>query len=492
MHSLSPWSPLFLFAVLGAYYALQPGQRFRAQNSLLLVASYLFYGWFDWTYCLALATSTLANHAIARRMQGTRETSGDQRSQDTARRRWLTVSLVFNLGLLGYFKYLGFLVESASGVLGALGMEMTWSIEHLWLPLGISFFTFQNLGYTLDVYKGRIKPVEELHDFALFVAFFPQLIMGPIERAAQLMPQIQAPRTLSAESFRRAAWLIFLGLTKKFVIADQIGILVTPLFAPSESYLAGDVAIGALLFTLQIYADFAGYTDIVRGVGRLFGIELSRNFKAPYLARNIRDFWARWHITLSSWVNDYLFMALAVNPRWNRRLKTSGLLIVTMVVMGAWHGASWMFISWGIYHGVLLALYHQSRPFLNRRTQFGSTTVQRSFYIASMATTFSLVVFGELLFRPADFGQSMAMYAGLFTNPGISGSALVALFASFRLYGLILLLDILEERSGDDEAVLAWPWVLRRLLQLAMCYFLFDSFAQQGAVAGGNFHYFRF
>ncbi|MEE2885977.1 MAG: MBOAT family O-acyltransferase [Planctomycetota bacterium] len=482
MHSLSLWSPLFLVAVMGAYYALQPGRRYRGQNWLLLVASYIVYSWFDWTYCLALATSTLANFAIAKRIH---------HAEGQARRRWLTASLVFNLGVLCYFKYLGFLVDSATGLLASLGMEMSWSVTHLWLPLGISFFTFQNLGYTLDVYKGRIKPVEQWQDFALFVAFFPQLIMGPIERAAHLMPQIQAPRTPTVDSLQRGAWLVFLGLTKKILIADQIGILVAPLFEPSPEYLAGDVAIGALLFTLQIYADFAGYTDIVRGTGKMFGFELSRNFKVPYLARNIRDFWARWHITLSSWVNEYVFMSLAVNPRWNRRLRTSGLLIVTMVTMGAWHGAGWMFLSWGLYHGILLALYHRSRPYLNRRAQFETPTGQRAFHVASIILTFSLVTFGELLFRPSNIDQSMAMYRGLLTNYGLSATAFAALLVGVRAYGLIFLLDILEERTGDDEAILKWHWIVRRPLQLAMCYFLLESFAY-GESNIADFHYFRF
>ena len=483
MYFLSTWSPLFLLAVLGFYYALQPGGRFQAQNRLLLAASYIFYGWFDWTYCLILAVATIANFTFAHRIH---------QSEGGQRRRWLTASLVFNLGLLGYFKYLGFLTDSASDLLGSLGMEMTWSVEHLWLPLGISFFTFQNLGYTLDVHRGRCKPVKHLADFALFVAFFPQLIMGPIERASHLMPQILAPRLPTAESFRRGAWLVFLGATKKIVIADQIGAMVDPLFAQSDSYLSGDVAIGALLFTLQIYADFAGYTDIMRGLARMFGFELSRNFKAPYLAPNIRDFWVRWHITLSSWVNEYLFMSLAVNPKWNRRLQTSGLLIVTMLAMGAWHGASWMFITWGLYHGLLLALYHRSRPFLNRQGTFDSLIAKRAFYCASITLTFSLIVLGELLFRPSSMSQSLAMYHGLFTNPGVSLVALTALLSALPIYGLVFALDIIEERTGDDEAVLRWHWTLRRLLQLVMCYFLIDSLAQQGGFASVDFHYFRF
>jgi len=482
MHSLSPWSPLFLVAVVGVYYSIQPSGRFRAQNWLLLVTSYICYSWFDWTYCLALATSTLANFEIAKRIA---------RTDGPHRRRWLTASLAFNLGILGYFKYLGFLTESAASVFNALGMEMGWTVSNVWLPVGISFFTFQNLGYTLDVYKGRIKPVENLPDFALFVAFFPQLIMGPIERAAHLMPQIQSPRAPTTASFRSGAWLIFLGLTKKVLIADQLGVLTDPLFEPSSSYLAGDVLIAALLFTLQIYADFAGYTDIVRGIGKLFGFELSRNFNAPYLSSNIRDFWARWHMTLSSWVNEHVFMSMAVNPRWNRRLRTSGLLIVTMVVMGAWHGANWMFVCWGLYHGLLLALYHRLRPYLNHRTNFATPTGRRSFRFLSVLFTFTLVVLGELLFRPTNISQSMAMYNSLLTTYDLSPAAMAALFAGLRLYALIFLLDVLELRRGDDGIVQAWPWPLRRLLQFAMCYFFLDSFAQGGSNIS-DFHYFRF
>ena len=483
MHFVSPSYLLFLVAILGAYFVLQPGGRFRQQNYLLLLASYVFYAWLDWSYALVLVAATAVNFITAQRIH-----------RGEARRRWLRIGLAFNLGLLCYFKYRGFFFENAAQVLAGLGMDVSWSIEHLWLPLGISFFTFQNLGYLLDVYHRKIDPVDDLPGFALFVAFFPQLIMGPIERAKQLVPQIQRARTPTMASFRGGAWLILLGLTKKIVVADPIGRMVAPLFpthTADSTYLSGHVVAGALLFTLQIYVDFASYTDIARGSARMLGFELTRNFRSPYLANNLREFWARWHISLSAWINDYLYSWLAVNPRFNRVLRTSGLLLVTMLVMGVWHGANWVFVAWGVYHGLLLVAYHRSRPFLHRNTRFTTNIGRRVWLGLSIAATFGVVTFGEVLFRSASIGQAMAMYRDLFSNPGMNASALASLLQGLRLYALVLALDILDVRSGDDDAILKWPWPWRRLVQFGMCYLLIHSLADS-TTETADYHYFQF
>jgi D-alanyl-lipoteichoic acid acyltransferase DltB (MBOAT superfamily) len=483
MHFFSLPYALLMLLVLVGYYALQPSGRLRQQNLLLLAASYAFYGWFSWQYCIVLVLATFANFALAQRIQA---------AADGARRRWVVASLLVNLGVLCYFKYLGFFVDSARDLLGLFGMQLSWSTGQLWLPLGISFFTFQNLGYCLDVYNRKIRAVDDLSEFALFVAFFPQLVVGPIERAAHLMPQIRAPRTPSAESVRDGAWLAFRGVFKKVFVADQLALLCDPLFAPQASYLSGDIAVGAVLFTCQIYADFAGYTDIARGSARMLGFELVRNFRTPYLARNIQDFWSRWHISLTSWITDYLYFGLAVQSRVLRVLRNSGLIVLTMVVMGFWHGASWMFVLWGLYHGLLLAAYRKLKPLLHHPSAIRSPVGVAAIHLASILLTFCVVAIGELLFRPVDVSQSLAMFRDLFTNPGITGSTITALAASVWIYGLVLLLDILEYRADQDDVVRTWPWGLRRLLQLVMFYNILASLADRGGSLSEPFHYVRF
>jgi D-alanyl-lipoteichoic acid acyltransferase DltB (MBOAT superfamily) len=314
---------IFLLVVLPTYYAL----GHRNQNRLLLAASLFFYGWWDW------------------RIEAT----------DQPRRRlaWLRVSLVVNLGILAVFKYLDFFSDSAQALLRLLGCEATWSLWQFVLPVGISFYTFQSLSYTFDVYRRQLPASRSYGEYLLYVSFFPQLVAGPIERATHLLPQVRETRRITSQGIADGIGLILLGYVKKVVIADRLASVVNPAFAEGGAGLNSPGAwIILYAFAFQIYADFSGYSDIARGLSRLMGFDLMANFKAPYLVRSPAEFWRHWHISLSTWLRDYLYIPLGGNR--GGKAGTLRNLLLTMFLGGLWHGAGLAFVAWGIFQGLLL------------------------------------------------------------------------------------------------------------------------------------------
>ncbi|RJP48820.1 MAG: MBOAT family protein [Anaerolineaceae bacterium] len=338
---------LIFFVVVFSLYWL--ARRRQWQNILLLVASYIFYAWVHPWYALMLGLSTLADYGLA---------LGVVRNQSRAR-LFLTLSLILNLGLLGFFKYYNFFSEGLVAALTDIGIQADALLVRILLPAGLSFFTLKKLGYLIDVSRGDLEPTRSLLDFSLFVAFFPQINAGPIDRAQKLLPQIQSDRVWKAENFYSAWPLIVMGFFKKVVIADTIRVVVDRVFSLKEPTIALLLA-ASLGFALQILADFSAYTDLARAIARLFGFDTSENFRSPYLALTPTDFWNRWHITLSTWLRDYIFFPLrraflrAHTPRW---LTDSIPPLVTMFVSGLWHGAGWTFVVWGLAYGVLIVLY---------------------------------------------------------------------------------------------------------------------------------------
>jgi alginate O-acetyltransferase complex protein AlgI len=339
------WAYLvFLPTVLAAYWLLPRTWRVPA----LLVASYVFYGWWDYRFLALIWISTIVDFWVGRRLSVT--------EPNRARRRLLAVSLVVNLGILGFFKYWGFFVESASDLLGSFGFDPDPAVLSVILPVGISFYTFQTMSYTIDIYRRQLEPEQNLTRFALFVAFFPQLVAGPIERASRLLPQIREipERIRTKVDWRGAGALIARGLFRKVVIADGVAPIVNEVFATPNRYGGITLAVGVVAFSLQIYGDFAGYTDIARGSARLFGVELMENFKFPYSSQGFSEFWRRWHISLSTWLRDYLYIPMGGNQ--GSRLETARNLMITMLLGGLWHGAGWGFVIWGGLHGLYLLL----------------------------------------------------------------------------------------------------------------------------------------
>lgn len=322
-------------------------KNFKAQNLLLLAASYIFYGYWDWRFLSLLVFSTIVDFLVSQEIE---------RTENQAKRKFLlSCSLIYNLSILGFFKYFNFFASNFVDVLNYLGIPANELTLKVILPIGISFYTFQTLSYTIDVYRRNLKPTKSLLDFAVYVAFFPQLVAGPIERATNFLPQISSRRKINLAQVNAGIFLILWGYFKKLVIADNIALTANPIFDNYIDYQGLDIILGILAFTIQIYCDFSAYSDIARGLAKLMGFELMINFKLPFFAINPSDFWSRWHISLSSWLRDYLYISLGGNRQG--KLNTYRNLFLTMLLGGLWHGAAWNFVLWGVYQGLILIAY---------------------------------------------------------------------------------------------------------------------------------------
>ncbi|MGH9218718.1 MAG: MBOAT family O-acyltransferase, partial [Vicinamibacterales bacterium] len=331
----------FFLITLAAYWLLPQ----RAQNVLLLVASYLFYGWIHAWWPVLLFATTFVDYWAARGMAALPEPEWKRR------RLWLWLSIVSNLGLLGFYKYFEFFVENVAAAGEAIGWPVPQIALRVILPAGISFYTFQSMSYTIDVYRGHAPARSRFVDVAAFVSFFPHLVAGPIMRATNLLPQFERERTFEPAAARDATLLVVWGLFKKLVIADNVGVIANKVFA-LESPEFFVLWAGVFAFAIQIYADFSAYTDIARGVAKWYGFDLIKNFERPYLATGPADFWRRWNISLSTWFRDYVYIPLGGSH--GGRLMWARNVLVTFLLSGFWHGASWNYVLWGLYHGLLL------------------------------------------------------------------------------------------------------------------------------------------
>src|SRR2546429_4557418 len=346
----SPAYFLFLIPVVLLYWRLNQ----RAQNIFLLLASYFFYGWWDWRFLALMIGSTTMDFLIAQRITPSRT--------DANRKKWLIFSLVLNFGILGVFKNFDFFTGSFSSVLETLGIHhIPLPLIRVILPPGISFYTFQEVGYIVDVYKGRLEPAKSFLDYGLFISLFPHLIAGPIQRPGHLLPQVQRERVLDSDRFFDGLLLIFSGLVRKCVVADNCALLANAAFGgqfgPPNFWI---VLIGTYAFAWQVYGDFSGYSDIARGSAQLMGFHFMVNFRQPFLAPRLQDLWRRWHISLSTWLRDYLYIPLGGSEggKW----KTCRNLLITMVLAGLWHGAAWTYVAFGAIQGVALLVEHTVFP----------------------------------------------------------------------------------------------------------------------------------
>jgi D-alanyl-lipoteichoic acid acyltransferase DltB (MBOAT superfamily) len=363
---------LFLPIVFALYWAITGGElrsrtgtgtgtgggsgALRIQNLLLLVASYVFYGWWDWRFLGLIAFSTVVDYFVGLQIASANERELGPEAPAEARsrtaRRWLFVSLAVNLGLLGYFKYANFFIESWIDAWAAAGVTMHASSLQIILPVGISFYTFQTLSYSIDIYRRTMPPTRDPIAFAAFVSFFPQLVAGPIERASHLLPQIERRRTFDAAEATTGLRLILWGLFKKVVIADTCALYVNDIFQGPLHQSSTSLALGLIYFGIQIYGDFSGYSDIAIGTARLFGIRLMTNFRTPYFSTSVTEFWRRWHISLSTWFRDYIYFPLG----GSRQGKATAIrnTFVVFTVSGLWHGANWNYVIWGFMHALLI------------------------------------------------------------------------------------------------------------------------------------------
>jgi len=405
---------VFFLLVLILYYFL--GHRW--QNRILLVASYFFYGWWDWRFLFLIFISTVTDYYCAIQIEN-RPTRGSKKP-------FLILSLVVNLSLLGFFKYWDFFIESFRGLLSQFGFYASPMTLQVILPIGISFYIFKTISYSIDVYRGEIKPTTNFFDYALFVSFFPQLLAGPIERAKAFLPQIEKSRKFIPDQFMQGMQLIFWGIFQKVFVADNLGVIVDQIYKNPDAN-GVQYVIATWAFTFQIFCDFSGYTDIARGTSNCFGIEIMENFKQPYFATNPPDFWRRWHISLSSWLRDYLYIPLGGNrgDRW----KTYRNLMVTMVLCGLWHGAAWNFILWGAYHGLALVGYRWVKTF-RKSGHKGSNSLSR--YMIKAFLMFQLTWIGWIFFRSENIGQSLTILERVFSVPNfLQGDAILLVKVMF-------------------------------------------------------------
>ena len=375
---------LFLPTVFVLYWFLFKNQL-RSQNILLLVASYVFYGWWDWRFLSLIILSTAIDYFVGLQMQKTQVIS--------KRKLLLALSITANLGMLGFFKYFNFFVQSWIDAWSSVGVTMQGTTLSIVLPVGISFYTFQTLSYTIDIYRKQLEPTKSFIDFAAFVTFFPQLVAGPIERASHLLPQFYTKRKFDYNFAVSGVKLIIWGLFKKVVVADNCAFFVNPIFDNPEAFSSAELAIGMLFFAFQIYGDFSGYSDIAIGVSKLFGFDLMVNFKFPYFSRDIAEFWRRWHISLSTWFRDYVYIPLG-GSRGSKLLQLRNVMVI-FLVSGFWHGANWTFIFWGLLHALLFL------PLLfgnwNRTNVTSKNYGLLDFF--KITTTFILVCFAWVFFR---------------------------------------------------------------------------------------------
>jgi alginate O-acetyltransferase complex protein AlgI len=416
---------VFLILVVFAYWRM----RHTAQNRFLLAASYFFYGWWDWRFLLVMIASTAMDYWIA----GAISRSAEPRK----RRSLLVVSLVINFSILGFFKYFNFFVDSAERFAAVLGMH---SIPHalfsIILPPAISFYTFQEVAYIVDVYYGRVAAATSFVDYGLFISFFPHLIAGPIQRPSHLLPQVQRPRVVDQTRIYDGVMLILSGLFRKCVIADSCGVLANAAFGGRMGSTGIAALIGVYAFAWQIYGDFSGYSDIARGSAQVLGFHFMVNFRQPYLATSLQDFWRRWHISLSTWLRDYLYIPLGGSR--HGEVATYRNLFVTMLLGGLWHGANWTFVFWGALHGAGLAV-ERALGLANR--------VLRTWWRRILV--FHFVCFGWIFFRAASFGAAWA-YLRQFTNWAWRPTYLSAL-AYLAIFTLPLFaMDLRLESTGEE------------------------------------------
>lgn len=538
------FNSLDFLAFLAVTYALYRVLSFRGQNWLLLVASYLFYGWWDWRFLFLMILSTSvdfwAGLVLDRGKLQAREKyipavflsaaaiillgldltevfmwiSGDDgagpiitpmlpyvlfgipaalggaaivyrvlNSLDEQRRRKaaVTISIIVQLTVLGFFKYFNFFLESLNEGLDELGLDAGAARLDIVLPVGISFYTFQSMSYAIDIYRRELKPTDRFFDFALFVSFFPQLVAGPIERARNLLPQMTSPRAITTDQTLRGLFLIVLGLFKKVAIADGVATTVDQAFAIPDPTWA-TVATGTIAFAIQIYCDFSGYSDIARGVAKLFGVELMVNFNQPYFARSPREFWQRWHISLSTWLSDYLYKPLGGNR--GSLSFTCRNLMLTMLLGGLWHGAAWNYVLWGIYHGAILSFH---RVLVAKRGPARDGQLAALFKMAGFGL---ITLYGWLLFRARSFEQVENYTWILLTGKGglLIETARPAISAVVGV-ALLVAWEITQYRKGGDATFYRkWPSVIVGLCIALMLFLTLMGTSNEPA----QFIYFQF
>ena len=436
----------------------------KLQNLLILISSYIFYGWWDWRFLSLIFISTVVDYLVGLKIHDSQD--------DKVRKSYLWVSILFNLSLLGFFKYFNFFIDSWIDLLGSFGYEQksVWTLNVI-LPVGISFYTFQTMSYSLDIYYKKLKPTKDFISFASFVSFFPQLVAGPIERASNLLPQILTKRVFKYEQGVQGLRLILWGMFKKVVIADSLGIRVDRIFENYQSMDGSVLLLGLVYFSFQIYCDFSGYSDIAIGTAKLFGIEIMSNFKFPYFSRDIGEFWRRWHISLSSWFRDYLYIPLG-GSKGGRWLSIKNIFII-FIVSGFWHGANWTFILWGLTHALLyIPLF-----LIGKNRQYTTNVVAENNWFPSikelfqMGMTFLSTTIAWVFFRSESISDSfnyMILMVSKFSIPNNERSGI--------LFVVILVVFDWTMRKNERDPFNYKFKYFRHLVYVFVSYLIFAHF----------------
>jgi alginate O-acetyltransferase complex protein AlgI len=470
---------LFLPLVFGLYWFVF--KSLRAQNVLLLISSYLFYGWWDWRFLGLIIFSSLIDYVIGLELEKLRE--------DSKRRALLFTSLFVNLGFLAVFKYFNFFLENFAEAFTFFGGHLEVSRLNIILPVGISFYTFQTLSYSIDVYRRKIEPTRDVISFLSFVSFFPQLVAGPIERASNLLPQFHSPRNFNysqaVEGMRQILW----GLLKKIVIADNCAEIVNLVFDNPSSYSGSTLVLGVIFFAFQIYGDFSGYSDIAIGTSRLFGFDLMKNFAYPYFSRDIGEFWRRWHISLSTWFRDYLYIPLG-GSKGSMKIKVRNVFLI-FLVSGFWHGANWTFLIWGALNAIYflpLLLMKKNRRYLEVPSNDKLLPSVRE--VIQMLITFSLVSFSWIFFRADSLPDAVSYINSMFSLSVFSIPTLVPKTLVLLLFAFVLT-EWLQRKEdfalGNLQRKLAKPLRWLSYVSLIFVIYFFGNYKESV-----EFIYFQF
>jgi len=469
---------LIFFAIV---YCLYLRMDHKWQNRMLLAASCVFYGCWDWRFLFLIFASVTTDYFCGLSIFNSPD--------DCVKKRFLLVSVVINLTILGFFKYFNFFASNLQTLLGLFGLTIHPILLHIALPIGISFYTFRTLTYTFDIYTGQMEPTKSYVDYALYVTFFPQLIAGPIMKAKDLLPQIMASRKVTGENFYRGCYLIFFGLFQKLFIADNLARIADPIFDATQPHNGISVLIAVYALAFQIYCDFAGYSNIARGLGDCMGFDTMVNFNLPYFARNPQDFWQRWHISLSNWLRDYLYYPIALSKRGWGKWSPVFALMVTFTLCGLWHGAAWTFVIWGAYQGALLAIHKLIVPSNAKNRSSPSALIGRFSHVLSVLFVFNLVCLGWIIFRAASIDSALSIISSIFMDFKLT-PAIFEPLKSLLFYTLPLIaIEVAQFRKGGDIVFIReFKSAYRTILYACLAYLLFVY----GASSGKEFIYFQF
>ncbi|WP_108425134.1 MBOAT family O-acyltransferase [Flagellimonas amoyensis] len=480
---------IFFPIVFVLYWLLSSNLRWR--NFLLLASSYVFYGWWDWRFLFLIVISSLVDFIIGQQIHKT----GEKRKK----RNYLWISLFVNLGFLIYFKYANFFIETFVDSFRLFGKEIEISTLNIILPVGISFYTFQTLSYTIDVYRGQLKPTKDPLAFFTFVAFFPQLVAGPIERASHLLPQFYKTYKFNYDQVKSGLLLMAFGLFKKMVIADRAALYVNEVYNNPGDYEGIQTIIATILFAFQIYCDFSGYSDIAIGAARTMGFDLMKNFDSPYLSKSITEFWRRWHISLSTWFRDYVYIPLGGSRKGQYRTYLN--LFIVFVVSGLWHGAAITFVLWGVIHGAVIVLEKATKGLRHKAYNFlglGSGTFSNKLFFTLI--TFAIVDFAWIFFRANTFADSRTIIKGFFTNNfyELFGEKLYLIGLKENEFHVLLLailsLLVVEKMNKTTNLIkmIGNQGILSRWLIYMFIFFIIITFGIYGANEVSEFIYFQF